>query len=80
MKGYPLFLNIEGMPCLVFGGGRVALRKIQALLRRGAKVICVSKDFSKALRNLARAKKSQLKLFRIPLRLQVKMEPKHLSA
>jgi len=44
-KGYPLFLNLEGERCLVFGGGKVALRKIQALLKRGARVTCVSKEF-----------------------------------
>jgi len=54
MSGYPLFLNLKGQRCLVFGGGKVAARKIQALLRRGARVICVSKDFSQSLKSLAR--------------------------
>ena len=53
-KGYPLFLNLEGEPCLVFGGGKVALRKIQALLKRGAKVTCMSKEFCAPLGRLAK--------------------------
>ncbi len=54
MTGYPLLLNLEGRRCLVFGGGKVATRKIQALLKRGARITCVSKGFSKSLRGLAK--------------------------
>ena len=53
MSGYPLFLKLEGQRCLVFGGGKVATRKIRSLLQRGAIVTCISKDFSKTLRNWA---------------------------
>ena len=53
MFGYPLFLDLSGEQCLVFGGGEVALRKIQALLKRGARVTCVSKDFCKSLKKLS---------------------------
>ena len=60
MPGYPLFLKLEGERCLVFGGGKVATRKIQSLLRCGALVTCVSKDFSKAIRNWAGKKKAAL--------------------
>ena len=55
MVGYPLFLKLEGKQCLVFGGGKVALRKIKALLRRGALVTCVSRDFCKPLKKLVGA-------------------------
>jgi len=64
MFGYPLFLDLEGQRCLVFGGGEVATRKIEALLKRGAKVRCVSRDFSPSLRRLARKKNSELVLQR----------------
>ena len=68
MLGYPLFLKLEGERCLVFGGGKVALRKIRSLLQRGARVTCVSKDFCASLRarnTLGRAKQSQsLRLLR----------------
>lgn len=60
MFGYPLFLNLKGQRCLVFGGGEVALRKIKALLKRGAQVTCVSREFCKPLRKLIK---------NVPLRL-----------
>jgi siroheme synthase (precorrin-2 oxidase/ferrochelatase) len=71
MKGYPLFLNLQGERCVVFGGGKVAYRKIQALLKRGAKVTCVSKDFCGPLERLSlRAPRSgakqSLRLLRRP--------------
>ena len=55
MTGYPLLLNLEGRRCLVFGGGKVATRKIQALLKRGARVTCISREFSKTLKKLVGA-------------------------
>lgn len=64
MIGYPLFLNLEGERCLVFGGGKVGTRKVQALLKRGARVTCVSRDFTKTLKNLARKSRSNLSLKR----------------
>lgn len=54
MIGFPLFLKLQGMRCLVFGGGEVATRKVKALLKRGAKVTCVSRDFSKELKRLTK--------------------------
>ncbi len=62
MSGYPLFLKLKGQRCLVFGGGEVALRKIQALLKRGALVTCRSKDFSPGLKKLAKKAKASLVL------------------
>ena len=38
MAYFPLFIDIENKPCLVAGGGRVALRKVQVLLDFGADV------------------------------------------
>ncbi len=39
---YPIFLNIQGKKCVVAGGGKVALRKIKALLDHGANVTVIS--------------------------------------
>ena len=44
MKHLPLFFNIQQRPCLVVGGGEIAARKVEALLRAGAKIIVVSPD------------------------------------
>lgn len=57
MVCYPLFLRLDGRPCLVIGGGRVAFRKATALLRCGAKVSVVSPELSASLRRLARGRK-----------------------
>lgn len=53
MRYYPVFLDIKGRPCLVIGGGAVALRKIEGLLSAGAKVAVVSPSASKAVKGLA---------------------------
>jgi len=39
---YPAFLRVEGKVCVVIGGGRVATRKIHALLVAGARVVVIS--------------------------------------
>jgi siroheme synthase-like protein len=39
---FPVSLKIEGTPCLVVGGGAVALQKTRALRRAGARVTVVS--------------------------------------
>ncbi|AEJ39567.1 putative precorrin-2 oxidase [Sulfobacillus acidophilus TPY] len=41
---YPVFLRLEKQPCLVVGGGRVALRKIRRLREAGADVTVISPD------------------------------------
>ena len=42
MKHLPLFFDIRQRPCLVVGGGEVAARKVEALLRADARVRVVS--------------------------------------
>ena len=32
MAHFPLFIDLENRPCLIVGGGRVALRKAEKLL------------------------------------------------
>jgi precorrin-2 dehydrogenase/sirohydrochlorin ferrochelatase len=53
MTYYPVFLNIREKRCVVCGGGRVALRKVQALLACGAVVEVISPDSCPELRALA---------------------------
>src|SRR5258707_8314875 len=49
---YPVMLKVKGEPCLVVGGGAVALQKARALKRAGADVTAVSPGFSPAFRRL----------------------------
>ena len=46
---YPAFLNLRGKKVVVVGGGRVAERKILALLGTGADITVVSPDITKRL-------------------------------
>jgi len=39
---YPIMLELSGVPVLVVGGGRVALRKIEALVNAGADITVVA--------------------------------------
>lgn len=41
---YPLFFDLENLPCLVVGGGKVALRKVEGLKRAGARITVVAPD------------------------------------
>ncbi|MCG6507725.1 bifunctional precorrin-2 dehydrogenase/sirohydrochlorin ferrochelatase, partial [Vibrio parahaemolyticus] len=49
---FPLFLDLTNKPVLVVGGGEVACRKIDALLRAGAKVTIVSPQIASTLQSL----------------------------
>jgi siroheme synthase-like protein len=57
MSFYPIFLDITLKPCLVIGGGKVAERKVNGLLKAGAKVTVISPTLTKELKELARKKK-----------------------
>lgn len=51
---YPVFLDLERRPCLVVGGGAVALRKAKDLLAAGAKVRVVSPRLAAGFQPLVR--------------------------
>lgn len=42
MAYFPLFVSLEGLSCLVIGGGKVALRKVTTLRKFGAEVTVVA--------------------------------------
>lgn len=44
---YPVFLDLQNKKCLVVGGGKVALRKVLALLRSDASVTVVSIEYTR---------------------------------
>lgn len=50
---YPVNLRIAGQPCLVVGGGQVALAKVQGLLECDAVVTVVAPDVAAELAELA---------------------------
>lgn len=52
MDYFPIFLNLKDQPCLVVGGGEVAARKIELLLRAGARVAVVAERIEDCIRAL----------------------------
>lgn len=50
---YPLNLNLSGRCCLVIGGGKVAERKVAALLQSAARVTLISPVLTDAIRQWA---------------------------
>jgi len=50
---YPVCLNLNGRKCVVVGGGRIALRKVKALLEHGAEITVISPDLCLELLQLA---------------------------
>ncbi|MBT3928108.1 MAG: siroheme synthase, partial [Rhodospirillaceae bacterium] len=54
MRHYPAFLDIEGRPCLVVGGGAAALAKVRLLGRAGAAVTAVAPSFDDDIRALGK--------------------------
>ncbi|MEZ9605277.1 NAD(P)-dependent oxidoreductase [Vibrio sp. 10N.261.55.A10] len=52
MRYFPMFLDVENKPILVVGGGEVACRKVDSLLRAGADVTLVSPKVAPYLKQL----------------------------
>jgi uroporphyrin-III C-methyltransferase/precorrin-2 dehydrogenase/sirohydrochlorin ferrochelatase len=52
MKYLPIFLNISDKNCLVVGGGSIAVRKIELLLKSDAKIQLVAKDLCSSMSTL----------------------------
>ena len=61
MRYYPIYLDIKDRNCLVVGGGSVGTRKVETLLKCGAKVTVVSIDAAETLRHLSDSGVIQLK-------------------
>lgn len=57
MSLYPVNLQIDHRPCVVVGGGKVAERKVRALLAAGADVTVVSPHVTEGLSELIQEKK-----------------------
>lgn len=52
MTYFPMFLKLENAPCLVAGGGTVALRKVKTLLSFGAEITLVAPEIAPELEKL----------------------------
>ena len=50
MDYLPIFLKLDGRPCLVIGAGGIAARKVELLLRAGARVTVVAPDAEETIR------------------------------
>lgn len=53
MKTLPIFVSLINKPVLVVGGGDVALRKVQTLVKAGADVLVVAHDICDEIRDIA---------------------------
>lgn len=53
MNYLPIFIDIKNKPCLVVGGGDIALRKIKLLLKAQAQVVCIAKNICSDIKSLA---------------------------
>ena len=53
MSYFPFFIEIGQKPCLVVGGGMVALRKIEKLLPFGGDITVVSPAFCREVEEMA---------------------------
>ncbi len=57
MNNFPAFLKLKGQPCLIVGGGKVARRKADALLKADARVTVMAPVIDPALDRLAAARR-----------------------
>ncbi len=62
MRYYPIHLDIKNRYCLVVGGGGVGTRKVDNLLKCGARVTVVSPEISSKLKELSKSEPLTLNL------------------
>jgi len=62
MKSFPIFINLIHKPVLVIGGGDVALRKIEMLLKADAKITVIASSLCKELKHYQKLKKIHVKI------------------
>ena len=55
MDMFPMFLKLEGRPCLLVGAGRVGEGKLKSLLRAGARVKVVAPKATAGVQRLAKS-------------------------
>jgi uroporphyrin-III C-methyltransferase / precorrin-2 dehydrogenase / sirohydrochlorin ferrochelatase len=57
MQALPIFFNIQNRPCVVIGGGDVAMRKVSMLLKASAAITLYSPEICHELQDLVNAQK-----------------------
>jgi len=57
---FPLFFHLEGRPCLIVGGGSVALRKVRQLLEAKARITVIAPNFNPGFEELSASKACRL--------------------
>lgn len=57
---FPIFLKLDGQPCLVVGGGMVAQRKIEGLLQSHARVTVIAQEANQTIQAWAKTDKIDL--------------------
>ncbi len=60
MRYYPVFLDLQNLPCLVIGGGQVGERKVKTLQSCAAKVFLISRELTPYLEEEVRQGRIQL--------------------
>lgn len=60
MAKYPIFLELGSRRVVVIGGGAVAVRKVQALLKAGARVVVVAEHIDEMMTALCRDTDAEL--------------------
>ena len=60
MAKYPIFLEMSGRRAVIIGGGAVAVRKAQALLAAGARLVVIAKEADNALTALCQGGNAEL--------------------
>ncbi len=63
MDFFPAFLNLKNQPCLVIGGGEIALRKAELLLKSGANVTLVAPEINPVIKTLNPAPNCEKRIF-----------------
>jgi precorrin-2 dehydrogenase / sirohydrochlorin ferrochelatase len=60
MRYYPVFLDLQNLPCLVIGGGQVGERKVKTLQSCAAKVFLISRELTPYLEEEVRLGRIEL--------------------
>jgi precorrin-2 dehydrogenase/sirohydrochlorin ferrochelatase len=60
MAKYPIFLELGGRRAVLIGGGAVAVRKAEALLATGARLVVVAEHIDEVLTNLCAGSNAEL--------------------